>query len=119
MQQQTIYARPEQKVSSQIPTQVVYVEQKPKKSIAGKIYSGTAAVGRVVEFVGAIFATIIGILLIIGGISAFSSDKQQNGWYLIIGGVAVIILGWFIYWLTRKSKLFAAFAGADAIVRAL
>ncbi len=99
------------------------------------VYSGAADLGRVYSTIGLVAGLIIGVILIVIGISmllkkpdpdpVFNSDPmstsfQQSetnsntlvGWSLIGTGIVVIVIAWLIWHFTQVSKPFAATEGA-------
>ena len=97
-------------------SRTIIYEKKEEPGVGQAIYSGAAGFGRVVEFIAAILATFAGIGLIAYGIWLITQGKHGAGWWSIGWGVTIILIGWFFYWLTKKSKFIAAVAGVGALV---
>ena len=103
----------------------------PKKSTADKLYSGAASVGRISTLIGAVVATIVAALFIIASIYVFAknpelkdkktgkpmskAEKHRIATIGLIVGVVILLFSWGIYYLTRKSKGFAAFEGVETV----
>ena len=104
-------------------------------SIGNQLYSGAATVGRIGALVGAIVGTIFGLLFLAAGIWLLvkkpqmtdtktgkkiskSSDTKLGGVFIGVS-LLVIMIAWGSYYLTRKSKGFAAIEGASDIIHML
>lgn len=84
------------------------------QSIASSLYTGASGLGKLSALLGAIIGTIAGVGLIIYGIHLMTEENTRAaGIYSLLGGIAFILVGWIVYWLTRKSKAFAAIEGAS------
>jgi len=94
------------------------------------IYSGTAEIGQVYTIVGAVIATIIGVVVIVAGYKGYGSkDPNEDGphdpnepvpvrqinWPLIMLGLVMIAISWGWVWINREFKPVAALSGAAAI----
>jgi len=90
------------------------------KKLLSDVYTGAAAVGRGFAYIGAIFATIIGLMIVGYGIwvSFYGEEGEETaGPFIVVGGVTLITISWLIEYFARKSKAFAAVSGVGDVVQ--
>lgn len=75
------------------------------------IYRDSVSLGRVWTDIGLVGLTIMGILLIIGGL-----HEPKGGGIFVFLGAGAIVAGWGTYWLAHHYGWFASIEGADAAV---
>jgi len=110
--------------------------------VGNEIYSDLSTFGRVEATFGAIFGTLISIGLIAGGLYFLIKQPQmyegptkdnpnapktplpKSSDYMLGGvltgmGVLILLIVWFGFWMSRKSKLYSAVEGGEGILSIL
>lgn len=73
-------------------------------------------IGRIRGLIGAIFGTIIGLILIVSGIAILAQQSNiAAGFILLVFGIVFIALGWLWYWLLLKSPTLSAIGGGVGV----
>jgi hypothetical protein len=71
--------------------------------------------GRIRSVIGAIICTILGLILIIAGLTSLNTDPV-HGWGMIFGGLLIGSISVGIAVLTFKSKTFAEVEGVFGVM---
>lgn len=75
-------------------------------------------IGRIRGFIGAIFGTIIGLILIVSGIIILAQQSNiAAGFILLVFGIVFIALGWLWYWILLKSPTLSAIDGGLGVAK--
>lgn len=77
-----------------------------------------SAYGDISTFFGSLFGTIVGLSLIIFGIILLAQDKDSIfiSLFLIIIGIFIIFLSWYIFYIVTSNKnISTAVGGIDVI----